>query len=197
MTTDSAHSQTVEFVPLLNFEDDYEILNAYPFTIRKKSNHQIINESLNGSGYVQIHLNNKTLKKHRLIAEQFIPNPDNLPCVDHRNRDKTDFHIENLRWCDYSTNNRNKSSFGKINYVFREEIDEDSIEVTHYNKHEFEEYYFDQVADKFYLWDGKQFKELTDCEDNKTGLLYVRMYSTNGKRVCVYYSKFKKLYKLA
>ena len=46
---------------------------------------------------------------HRLIATHFIPNPNNLPCIDHINRIKTDNRIENLRWASYSTNNRNKN----------------------------------------------------------------------------------------
>tara|TARA_R110000772_G_scaffold177276_1_gene288882 strand:+ start:222 stop:701 length:480 start_codon:yes stop_codon:yes gene_type:complete len=46
---------------------------------------------------------------HRLIATHFIPNPNNLPCVDHINRNKTDNRITNLRWASYSTNNRNKT----------------------------------------------------------------------------------------
>ena len=34
--------QAGEFVDLLNFENDYEILNQEPFTIRKKSNHYVL-----------------------------------------------------------------------------------------------------------------------------------------------------------
>jgi hypothetical protein len=37
--------------------------------------------------------------KHRLIAELFVWNPDNLPCVDHIDRNRLNNAVENLRWC--------------------------------------------------------------------------------------------------
>jgi hypothetical protein len=45
---------------------------------------------------------------HKIIAEAFIPNPENLPTVDHINRDKLDYRIENLRWASYQTQNNNR-----------------------------------------------------------------------------------------
>lgn len=59
------------------------------------------------TGYMFLSRGNKTYLIHRIVAETFIPNPDNLPQVDHINRDKTDNRVENLRWVSRSTNQRN------------------------------------------------------------------------------------------
>jgi len=45
---------------------------------------------------------------HRLIAMHYIPNPQNKEQVDHKNRNRQDNRIENLRWTTRSENNHNK-----------------------------------------------------------------------------------------
>ena len=63
-----------------------------------------------GQGYLVLTFNNRTLKLrktvrvHRLVALTFIPNPDNLPCVNHKDGDKTNNAVENLEWCSHAYN---------------------------------------------------------------------------------------------
>ena len=188
--------QFVEFVEILN-HNDYEILNIYPYTIRRKRDHYVISESVNGSGYICVALNGKSYKKHRLIAEQFLFNedPENKKEVDHINHNRADYHIENLRWVSHSENIFNKTSHCGINYNYVDDIDGDSIVITDYGTHKFEEYYYDQTVDKFYFWNGIKYREL-HINEMKNGLKFVDMKSTKGKRINVYYSKFKRLYGL-
>ena len=187
----------VEFVPLLGFENEYEILNVEPFSIRRKDNHYVISESIAGKGYIRVNINKKDYLKHRLIALQFLPNddPEHKTQVDHINHQRDDNRLINLRWVDNSTNQKNRSSTKGFNYTFVNDIDEDSIVVDEYNRHQFEEYYYDETVDKFYFWNGIQYRELKICEDKK-GAKFVSMLSIENKWIQIYYSKFKRLYGL-
>ena len=66
----------------------------------------------NNAGYLFVILskncNAKTAFIHRLVAETFIPNPDNLPCVNHKDENPLNNRVDNLEWCTYSYNNSYK-----------------------------------------------------------------------------------------
>lgn len=74
-----------------------------------KSHGKLINGEICKAGYRRIHVShNGTHYKflvHRLIAETFIPNPDNLPCVNHKDGNKLNNNVNNLEWVTYSENN--------------------------------------------------------------------------------------------
>jgi hypothetical protein len=95
---------------------------------------RILKQCKNGRGYFMIKITNNEGKRimkypHRLVAEHYIPNPENKREVDHKNRDSYDNRLENLRWVTPTENNKNTGCsknnqvgfkyIGKTKYGFR------------------------------------------------------------------------------
>ena len=200
--------QTIEFVPLKEYKD-YEILNQYPFTIRKKNDHYIVKETINkNNGYPSVNLYCKKINKHQLIAKQFIPNddPKSKIQIDHINKDRTDYHLTNLRWVSSSENNKNASSRNGVKYEFIDNIPDEAIVITHYDTkngrkifNESEYYYYrDEETDKdiFYLKITDNLYRIMYLNKTKCGKECIIARDINHKQVSIYIHNFKYQYGL-
>lgn len=77
---------------------------------------RILGQYDNGNGYLQINISidgkKSTKKVHRLVAETFIPNPDNLPQVNHKDCNTRNNDVENLEWCTPKYNCQYREKYG-------------------------------------------------------------------------------------
>lgn len=68
--------------------------------------------------YLTVHLSKNGIKKHfrihRLVAEAFLSNPDNLPIVNHKDYNVFNNNVDNLEWCSYKYNNNYGSRNQKL-----------------------------------------------------------------------------------
>lgn len=85
--------------------DNYSVSDCGRVRNDKK---KLLLKQINNSGYLVVNLYNDTTTKkirvHRLVAEAFIPNPNNYPIINHKNEKKDDNRVENLEWCTYKYN---------------------------------------------------------------------------------------------
>ena len=77
--------------------ENYQIMDEYPFSIKKKSNNRIIKETVLNGFYVCT-LDGIQYYKHKIIASQFLDNPHSFQYIRHLNKDNLDNHLENLEW---------------------------------------------------------------------------------------------------
>lgn len=105
-----------------NYVYNYDVSNLG--RIRNNKTNYILSQSLAGKGYlgVTVSLGERgkiqRIRTHRAVAELFIPNPNNLPQINHIDGNKTNNKVENLEWCTNQENTIHAIQTGLKDYSF-------------------------------------------------------------------------------
>lgn len=93
------------FKPAVGY-DGY-LISDYGRVYSCKTN-KFLTQAPNAKGYNRVELcvngKAKNVSVHRLVAEAFIDNPDNLPIINHKDEEKQNNRADNLEWCTYLYN---------------------------------------------------------------------------------------------
>lgn len=100
-----------EYKDIEGYEGLYQVSNlgnVKSLDNDKERKDKILKPAKLKNGYLQVTLckegKRKIYKIHRLVAQTFIENPNNLPQINHKDEDKTNNHITNLEFCDRKYN---------------------------------------------------------------------------------------------
>ena len=79
---------------------------------------RILTPQVNNKGYLRICMCGKYWLIHKLVAQAFVPNPDNYPIVNHKDENRQNNCADNLEWCTYKYN----SNYGTIKNKISEKM---------------------------------------------------------------------------
>ena len=129
------------YVDVKDYEGHYMVdARGNVFSLKRN---RVMTPCKSNNGYLQVHLTKdgkmKSFKIHRLVAEAFIPNPYNLPQVNHKDEDKYNNHVDNLEWCtqsynlNYNDGQKRRAKNRNYEDISRKRSNSQSKEVTQYD----------------------------------------------------------------
>jgi hypothetical protein len=184
-----------EFITLLK-HPNYEISTEYPWIIRRKRDGKILKQRTDKDGYLIIALDRINHGLHRVVGEQFISNPDNLPQIDHISRDRTDNRLDNIRWASCKINRRNRISNKGVKYEYLDALPDGYIPFTSYimttgEIHEFDDLYIkiEKGIPTFITNESERQYRILREQPNRS---LVNHHSINGKQVSICFSRINK-----
>ena len=178
-----------EWRPVVGYEGLYEVSNTgrvrsvdrYVKTCYgsyRLHKGKVLSPGIRPDGYLVVSLQYRMFRVHRIVAEAFLPNPDNLPQVNHKDEDKSNNRVDNLEWCTAKYNN----NYGTARIRAKESAIKNGY-CTGLSKEEYRKKYYQENNDKIKEYRKEYSKKY--YQENKDKIKdNVRSYYQNHKKEC-------------
>jgi hypothetical protein len=155
----------------LKLNPDYEISTLYPHPIREKGDDVYVEEHYIDelkTFFVDIRKHFKS--KAFIVADQFLPNPEEISTIKFKNKNTCDYRIENLEWVPKAKSKQPT----KAEYL--DKLPDNAIKIEAFGKYKYNDYYFDP--------ESKQVIQ-TNSSKSKSKIKVIKPSDSNGREIIV------------
>jgi hypothetical protein len=173
---------------VLKKHSNYKMCGTYPYPILEISKpHRVLPEWLDSKGYVHVMIGGRPCLKHRLVAIQWVENPNSsqYKIVDHKNNDPSYYHVDNLQWVEFSLNSLNRYGYRGEWYLYLQCLPRGTVRVCEIDENKFDILFFERVTNSFYYYNGFKYRKLVVYASNRC------CSCQNVEKICVGFNSDK------
>lgn len=176
----------------LKLDGRYAISPEYPYEIIYRSTNRVIKVSTSYNEYKTVNIGGNTYGLHKVIAMQWLENPNNYKEVNHKDGNRSNNQLENLEWISHSENLKQRPKFTRRNYEFIDELPETAVPLGKYKDVEYDRYYFDYDSEKLIIKSKNDRYRYVNFSNNR-GKQQATLTDKDGKTHSVFWTKFLKI----
>lgn len=159
----------------LKISNEYEINKNFPYYVRRVGSQKNELLTMMDAGYLGINIHCHLYGFHRVVATQWIPNPNHYSIVDHINGNVQDWHVENLRWASRKENCRNRHICKGVELTLLEDIPDTCRPLDIFKNTRIYDIYIDMITKEVYKYNSILFQQLQQLTTGKGN--YIRFNS--------------------
>ena len=164
----------------LKIDARYSICKEYPYQIIYTNTKRVVKVHTSYNEYKTVSIGGKTYGLHKVIAEQWLDNPNKCTEVNHKDGNRSNNKLDNLEWITHSDNLKQREKFTRRKFEFIDELPTTAEQLDKYKDIEYDRYWFDYNSEKLIIKAKNGRYRYVNFSDNR-GKLQAALTDKDGK----------------